>query len=199
MEFPSSFLILRHCLLVLLVPSCSVIIPRNHSGSLTVLGDVMCTASHYSPPQCLSWRLLWSCFHKFITLPPLLRWSSQSLVCNVSFPHHYHFSPAPPSIAVPRAHCPFWHQFLFHLPMICLSFFFFLGWSSGIFLECGRIHYVRGDPVPSPLDWCKFLLNSFLSFSSFIDSPLPGSHSCPCSFGWRGGIPSLRSTPHLLP
>ena len=44
------------------------------------------------------------------------------------------------------------------------------------------------------------LSNAFLfPFLSFIDSPLLGYYSCSCSLGWRGGIPSFRSTPHLFP
>ena len=206
MEFPSSSLVLRHCPLVLLVPSCSIIILRNHSGPLTVRG-FQCSVHSLPLSSVLALILALTLirFHKFITLPPPLRRSSRLLVRNAFLPHHRSLSSAPPPITVPhsrsccpRAHCPIRRLFLFHLPMICLSFFSFLGWSSGIFLECGRICYVWGDPVPCPFDSCKFLFNSF-SLSFPFDSLLLGYHSRPCSFGWRGGIPSLCSTSYLFP
>ena len=103
--------------------------------------------------------------------------------------------PAVPTPIIPFGVClpSLFHGFLliFLLSQVGRRVFF---WNADGSVMIGEIQSLARLIDVSPL------FNVFLFFTLFlIDSPFLGYHSCPCSFGWRGGIPSLRSTPHLFP
>src|ERR1700722_17310763 len=103
--------------------------------------------------------------------------------------------PAVPAPIIPFGVClpSLFHGFLliFLLSQVGRRVFF---WNADGSVMIGEIQSLARLIDVSPLS------NAFLfPFLSFIDSPLLGYYSCSCSLGWRGGIPSFRSTPHLFP
>src|SRR6202040_2689625 len=104
--------------------------------------------------------------------------------------------PAIPAPIIPFGVClpSLFYSFLliFLLSQVGRRVFF---WNADGSIMSGEIQSLARLIDVSLLSFIVFLFFTLL----LIDSPFLGYHSRPCSFGWRGGIPSLRSTSYLFP